>query len=346
MILIITRTNYVDEVQGMAKYPTLLWVLGTVLVASILLHVGWNHLAHALKEVHLHFVLSAFLLHLATLAATGYRWQILLAGLGSALPYRRVMSIYLAGKFADSVTPKGGGDAATVYILGRFTSLPYRHLTGALLVQKFTSLLPLVLICILCLGALGALNPGAPSPAYLLLPALIAAGVMLGRSARNGKRIPRDGYKESRLVERLRAAKTFAQDAFQTSRQLLGTRDTLWLTLISLAIWSLYPLKLYIVALSLDLKVSFVLLATAAYGSLLATMIPIVPGNLGTFEATLILMLTTVGLSTAEGLTLTLLFRLGTYWFPLVLSAVVAARLGVSLFSRAALKTEPAHAGD
>jgi len=96
---------------------------------------------------------------------------------------------------------------------------------------------------------------------------------------------------------------------------------------LSLAFWFLYPVKTFIISNHLGFDIGFSPIVGATFLAYLVGTLPLTPGGLGSFEATLAVILSQQGITFAEGLTIALLLRVITFWFPLVLSALVSIKL-------------------
>lgn len=81
--------------------------------------------------------------------------------------------------------------------------------------------------------------------------------------------------------------------------------------------WILYPIKVYIIAHFLGFDIGFIPLTSALFVAFLVGIIPLFPGGLGTFEATMAGILTLFGLPIENGLILVLISRTVTFWFPI-----------------------------
>jgi uncharacterized protein (TIRG00374 family) len=127
-----------------------------------------------------------------------------------------------------------------------------------------------------------------------------------------------------RFAPLIRRAVAFLRQAGQESRHLLSRRKRLAFLALSSIVWVLYPVKVLLVTQMLGMEMEFVDIATATYAAYLVSMLPLLPGGLGSFEATMALILSAKGMSFSEGLAVALLTRLVTFWLPLGLSAIVA----------------------
>jgi hypothetical protein len=129
------------------------------------------------------------------------------------------------------------------------------------------------------------------------------------------------------VVQKSKNVRAFFEESIYHSRKLITVKERYWLFSVSLLVWALYPLKIYVVALMLGFNVEPLFVAIATYTTYLISMIPLLPGGLGTFEGSMAFMFTYAGFSFAEGLAIALLARLVTFWFPLILSGVMTAYL-------------------
>ncbi len=326
------------------------WIVTGVIITGILC-LGWAQLG-SMSIINPGLLPVVFALHLITLSVTSYRWQVLLRRLGADLPFGRTMHIHLASRFAAVMTPSLAADAASVGLFRRFTELSYGQLTGSILLQKFTSLLALVAVCMICLvfpGDTGiSVAPyAAVLTACLLLAALVRAAPAGGTgSSGDPVRIKGGSGILSRIRQWMGAGRELGAEAVRTSRQLLESREAPRLLAASAVVWALYPLKVYVVTLSLGLEVNYALLAVSAYLACITGMIPVLPGGLGSFEAGMAFMLTRGGLTAGEGLMVALLLRVGTFWLPMLVSGVAAAYIGASLWRADDQRAAVLDAGD
>lgn len=104
-------------------------------------------------------------------------------------------------------------------------------------------------------------------------------------------------------------------------RHLKGTRGELGKQfLLASAIWLLYPAKLILLAGLLGVQHHPVFLGEITFIAYMVGMIPLLPGGLGGFEATMTGFLAALGIEAHQALAVTLLFRFITFWFVMILS--------------------------
>ena len=112
-------------------------------------------------------------------------------------------------------------------------------------------------------------------------------------------------------------------------RSLMGKRDWYFMLLFSLLVWLLYPVKVFFVAAMLGIDVGHLTSAVSTYTAYLVSMLPLLPGGLGTFEGSMAIMFSIGGFDLATGIAIALLSRCITFWFPLIFSAGAAICLSL-----------------
>ncbi|TVQ39646.1 MAG: UPF0104 family protein [Spirochaetaceae bacterium] len=285
---------------------------------------------------------ALLLLQTVSLAMIGVQWTLVLRCLsrsgdaavrqtgpaspaGNRIGWPAVMLRYLGGSLIESITPsaKLGGEAARLVLFGRRFGLCARRLAGAAVTHKvamLAGLLPAVAAAVVITGSgtvsrlLGIPAAAAALAAAALLPAIAAAIVLLRRGLQR------------------------AGAAAPPARLLTG------LAAIALLVWLLYPLKVALAARVAGIAVDPAAIVAATFGAYVLGLLPITPGGLGAYEAGMLGILMASGLGAADAAALTLLSRVVTFWWPLLLSAGA----GLTLIARgrrpAALTPQlPAH---
>lgn len=333
------------------KQKLALWGLGFLVLFGLVWVSGLAEIRDALEGFSLSILSGLLVLQIVTLGLIAYQWQYVLRRGEITITFREVFAVNLAGGFIESVTPssKLGGEAAKVYLFRRLSGAEYEEVSSALLVHKYVSLLPFFALCLgIALFATVHANITVPTTTavalffvgtttLLLFWFTVAGGTKpsLGRWIRPqgslacfpvllGRRLP------GRVRSSFRRGREFLREATTGARTLLTGTERRWLFIVSLLVWGLYPVKIYVVAVMLDLNVSFTVAAAATILAYLVSIAPLSPGGTGTFEGTLAVVFAAVGVPFPEGVTVAVLSRIVTFWFPLVLSAAAAAWLVAS----------------
>ncbi len=329
----------------------LLWIIGIIVLTAAVFILGLEEISASIRQVNPVTFVFLVLLQVLTLLAAAIQWQFLLKKSQRKLSLGLVLAINLAGNYVESVTPavKLGGEAAKVYLFRQHSSLEYDRLAGILLALKYYSMLPFFCLVVIFTGS-AFLNYSMPRPALgafaFLLLFFTAIALLYYRAG--DKSVPVSAVQGpervlpgnniikkmcklegSLLVLKNKAGKltAFVNRAALFSRSIANRPERISLISISTAVWIAYPLKVYLVARMLELEIGFFPVAIITFTAYMVSMVPLLPGGLGSFEATMALMFSLNGFNPAEGLTVALLSRLVTYWFPLLLSAFAAAYL-------------------
>ncbi len=323
--------------EAMYNKRSILWFFGIIALTAAVLMFGWEEIKGLLLQANPLMLALLCLLQAGTLALSAYIWHFLMGKLSPGHSFGRVFAVYLGGNFVESITPasKLGGEAARIYFFRRLTALPYTKLTGVLLAHKYVSLLPFVVLCtiFLILSLIRFELPPFFLPAFIILLGLFTAVTLLIRGRRskpskNKTPLQPSSLKEGRWLKKWNHAIAFLEDASRQARSLTTPRERLFLLALSLCIWALYPFKVYLVAIMLGLKVDLLVVTMATYSAYMISMIPLLPGGLGTFEGSMALVFA-LSVTPAAGLAVALLSRMVTYWFSLLLSAVAAATMAL-----------------
>ncbi len=328
----------------------LLWIIGLATLTFAIIWLGFDEIANSIRQVNPRILALLFIIQILTLIIPVLQWQYLLKKSNQYLSPGLIMAITLAGNYVESVTPavKLGGEAAKVYLFNQYSNLGYDCLTGILLTLKLYSILPFVLLSGIFAGS-AFINFDMPKFVFIafIILLLFFMGICLiylraGKSSMIS--IPSVDYYKNRifksncimgyfckifyLLEKyLAKALAFINRSAIFARSMTNRSERVLLIILSTLVWVTYPLKVYLVVDMLSLEVGLFSVAVITYTAYLISMVPLLPGGLGSFEATMVMMFSLYGLNPAEGLAVALISRLVTYWFPLGLSAFAAVFL-------------------
>lgn len=307
-----------------------LLTLALGVLVGLIYVIGRQDLWHTLAQIDGMGMVYLGMFQLLTLAATAKAWHWLLQRQGGACRFRVVFACQLAGQWVESLTPasKLGGEAARVVLIKPYSTLSYSQLTASMLISKLLSLIPFLLIC---LGLLG-LTLWYWQPPWLVYPSI--AGLFLVVLALGAFVLwPRSAVQLANTLGLAETSRTrlalqkISQVAWQ-SRELVAGHGFPWPPmLLSTFVWLGYPLKVALAAWALGLPTPWLLLSLGIFVGYLISMLPLLPGGLGSFEASMTLILTLGGFAPAEALAITLTTRVFTYWLPLALSGIAVLYL-------------------
>jgi Mg2+-importing ATPase len=301
--------------------PWISWILGAAVLAAVImaaLHVSDGRiLLHLVERASAPWLLVAILLQVATYFAQGAIWRRVGAAAGHPISLRSALEISLAKQFADQALPSGGvGSSILVAQALERRQMPAAVVRAAVLLNiasyylAYVAAIPVVFVILARTGHLrmAILLPGTLFIALaggLTAAALVLAGRHDSRAGRLLDRVP--------LVHRAFEFVAGAQASLVRKPSILLAAIGLQVSIILLdaaTVWSL------IAALGVTAPVGGVF-ASFLVASFFR-IVGIVPGGLGTFEASSVLTLRMAGVELPVALSATLLFRGLSFWFPML----------------------------
>jgi glycosyltransferase 2 family protein len=247
------------------------------------------------------------------------RWRMILKQLGHRLPAGRHLLYYLSG-FAFTVSPAKAGEAVRSLYL-RDHGVGYSDSVAALFAERGLDVLAMVVLATLII---------ASRPAYLPLvvavPLAMAALLLLISRESLPRRV--GGWAQALRRPILKKLARAAANLLESARALLRPRLLLSGAAIGVVSWGAEGLGLYLLCRSVHLPVA-PMTAIGIYGlAVLAGGVAFfLPAGIGGMEAVMTALLTAQGASVGEALTITLLCRVATLWFAVVIGIIAAGRL-------------------
>lgn len=249
------------------------WVLATVLVAICARSIAWSHVAEVFATARPSWIVTAILLNAAIVPLTAAYWQALRPDSESPVPFRRAFEIAATAIALMNTVPFGAGHASIVVLWVRRGNSSQR--------------------AALSLLALDQLGEGITKVGLFLIVALIAPMPTWMRAA-----VTTVTLLVGILVVALAVASRWANE-LQIHRS--RTRASAGLAFV---IGTKLAEGLAIVAVQhafgVDVAASGTMLVLAAV--ILGSMVPITPGNAGTYEAAAFVAYRHLGLTPEQSL--------------------------------------------
>ncbi|MFZ4406501.1 MAG: lysylphosphatidylglycerol synthase transmembrane domain-containing protein [Paracraurococcus sp.] len=240
----------------------------------------------------------------------GLRWVVLGRAFGVAAPARAQLLYFFAG-FALTVTPGKVGEVVRLWLLNRHHGVPY---TRSMPLLAGDRVMDMVAICLLALAG------AALTSQYLLVTAVLAVicTALLAALTHAGLLLRVVGWTERRVR---RAPGLFAKvREVCATLPAIGRPAVLWPALgLSLLGWLAECLVLLLVldALGATLGLGGSMLVFCL--SAVAGAVSLLPGGLGAADLSLLGLLRLVEVPEAAAIVATILVRLATLWFAVVL---------------------------
>lgn len=300
-------------------------VFGLVVLAVLAAWADVRGIGAALARFPIHVAGIACALSFANYGLRFVRWQRYLRVLGIEIPAGTSYLISLAG-LAFTVSPGKLGEAYKSWLVRRVHGAPLHVTAPIVLAERFTDLL-----AFLVLIAIGGLTT-SPEHAWIFWSVLAGCGVLLAFAVSAALQEFALGVVAklplgSRLAPKLRAS-------LATVRALLAPKELVLPTLLATAGWGLECVGFWLVADAFapgSISLSYAAY-TFALSAVAGAVLILFPGGLGPTEASLSALLApryvAAGLATeaarAAAASATLVIRLCTLWFAVVVGAIAA----------------------
>ena len=238
------------------------------------------------------------------------RWHWYLHLFGKQIHWNQNLAYYVTG-FAFTTTPGKAGEVIRSLYLNRH-GIPWSQSLAALFVER---LLDLAAIAILAIAAAWSFT-STRWPVAIALIGVLAALALLHHPRLDSllARLTsqRNWPKFTRGITHLRAL-------LHDSAQLLQPKPRHLGLLLGLIAWGAEGIGFFVILHALDVPISLGLAIGIYAAGILAGALSFIPGGLGSTEAVMVLLLSLTGVETPTALAATLLCRLATLWFAVVL---------------------------
>ena len=285
---------------SLRKYWRVLLVGAVVSLAALYLlvsNINFTLLAAALQEARYIFIVPSAVLIVLGLFTRALRWRVMLLG---ALPLRRSFSILNVSYLINALVPFRAGELARAWLATRADPpVPMFRSFSTIVVERLLDTLSVLIILALALTA-SPLPPELRAAAAFFAPAVAIGFFVLILLSAQRTRAMRWAHRLAERVPVLQRGHLLDWFAsFLDGLRPLTTPVPLLLMLLWTAVsWFLSLASGYMLMYAFypDPSWSVVALFTAAAS--FAVAVPAVPGNLGTYEASVVVALSAMGYGT------------------------------------------------
>jgi uncharacterized membrane protein YbhN (UPF0104 family) len=291
---------------------TIVAALGYLVVS---LWGGLRHVVSALQRVGFMGMAVMLFMSLLNYGLRFMRWQQYLDVLAHPIPWRPSARIYLAG-FALTTTPGKAGEALRGVLLKRW-HVPYTHSLAAFVCERLSDLVAIVLLALVGLS----LYPQMVGVVVVGAAGVLAGLVVLSQQA-SVKGLAAWG---ANGIGRLRGLAIHLSKMLEEARTCHAPKLLATATLLSLVAWLAEALAFHWMLGWLGVEVPLVFSVFVYAVAMLAGALSFLPGGLGGAEAVMVGLLLWKGVSLPEAVAATVLIRLTTLWFAVVLGVIALA---------------------
>lgn len=291
---------------------------------AVAVTVQGGRIVEAVAGIGLPVLLAVLTLSLLNYGLRFWRWQLYLGWRNFEIPALRSLVVYLSG-FALTVSPGKAGEAVRCLYLSD-EGVPYKASVALLFVERLMDLFAIVVLSAFLLTIRADLAWAIACATALLLVALAvivwketpAFLVMLG----------------TRLGGRVGGLLEWIAEMLGHSRRLLAWKRLAGILLLSVVAWGVEGYGVWLLASALGHDIGLgVSLGIYGLAILAGAAAIFLPAGLGGTEAAMTALLAAAGLPVAEAIAVTLVCRLATLWF--------AVMIGVGALATAELMFAP-----
>jgi len=315
-------TDRGDDFQQRLIRPLLWSILAAVVIyGGSMIASDFNAVGESIAKLGIVGWVIVLGLSLVNYGLRFVRWEIYLRRLHSRISILQSLAYYLGG-FAFTTTPGKAGEAVRSLYLKRH-GVAYVLSLAAFFTERFVDLVAMVLLALVA-----ALTfPDYQWPVLTVTMLVIAVLPLIHAKSvhafldRQLQRFPSDKLRTagSRLLELLRS-----------SSNLLRSGPLYAGVILALVAWGAEGVAFHVILEKLEVDTSLGLAVGIYSVSVLAGALSFIPGGLGSTEAVMILLLTLVGADTPTAVSATLICRLATLWFAVIIGGAVLAALEIS----------------
>lgn len=302
----------------MKKRFWLIRLFGILLLIFLLTRVDLSSIASAITKVNLWYLAAVIVLTPPGIFFRSWRWQSLLKMQGITYPLRQAFLACLSGFYLGLATPGRLGEFAKVLYLTDDKELPFGKAFSSVLVDRLFDIYLLVIV-----GGFGLISfslLGETILAVIVLLLLLAISLLI-LSRRIGQRLIGVVYK-AKILSRFKGRIDTFVDQFYWGVERLTGRKLVFPLLLTLAAYATLFSQCYLLALSLNLPLSFFYVAICMAVATLVALIPVSVCGIGTRDITLIALFSLQDIAYESALSYSLLVLFTLYIFTAVMGAI------------------------
>lgn len=286
--------------------------VAALVYVGLAMYADWHELRGALGAFRWLLLIPVLALSLVNYGVRFLRWQLYLRQAHVPLAPTRSLRIFMSG-LVMSVTPGKMGELLKAYLVRAHTGTPVTRTGPVVIAERLTDLTALFVL--ICVGSL-VYRTGF---ATVVASAAVTVLLLLGLGS------PRLAHLFLGLVERLPPLRRFGlklEHALESMRFLLRPGLLLQATLLGTVAWFAECLGFALVCrgFAVDVSIAYTTFVYA-FATLVGALV-LLPGGLGGTEVTMVLMLSQAGAAREFATAATLVTRVATLWFAVLLGAL------------------------
>ena len=291
--------------------------VAVVFVAAVALSgivIGIGDVTARLGLLSAELVAGLLALSLVNYALRTVRWHLFGLRLGMNVPFGRTALVYVAG-FSMTPTPGKMGEALRLWLLERIHGFRYARTAAVMIGDRVGDLAAILALCLFGVGAFAGYGQSTALVAVVgtaLILLLARSGPLLGTIGA--------AYRVVGRWPRLFAA---ARHSVRQTGRLFSPSVVFAALMLGAVGWLAECVGLYWLVNAMGAAISLQAAIFVFSFSLLVGAVSMLPGGLGSTEATMFALLTLADVPADVALAATAVNRAATLWFAVVLGAAV-----------------------
>jgi len=304
-----------DTVLSGWRFHALLLVvlLSALSYLAFSLWAGWHEVVAAIFRVGFIGTSFALALSLVNYGLRFVRWQKYLSLLGHRVPATESLRIYIAG-FGLTILPGKAGEAIRSVFLKRH-GVSYPESLAAFFAEHFSNL-----IVMLLLVAVGLWVYPKAQPMVVVMAVMILAVLLTLQQTRWLQAL--QSFAQDKLLAKPWNLFSHGIEIVMHSGRCFSLPMLLYGIVLGLVAWGAEGFAFYYIMQSLDSDLSLPVALFIYAFSMLVGALSFLPGGLGGAEATMVALLMLNHIAQPQAIAATILIRLATLWFAVVLGVI------------------------
>jgi len=259
-------------------------LIGAVLMAYCVKDIRMSELQHLVRRVNFYYLAAALMSGFAYMVLKGLRWRLMISQ-QKHITVKRAVTLYSVGQLLGIVMPALTGQVGRVVLFARKEGLRKTYIFSTIILEVLfdaVSLIVFMFVTSLAFAFPSQYRYWSFVVAGITMAALIIMYLILNFQTRLeniAHRRLRDRWPGAYIT-----AKKFIRSFTKGIELLKSSQDMAATLLLSLASWTAHMLVVWFLILSFGFTLPFAAAAVVMIVNTIFLMVPITPGNAGTFE--------------------------------------------------------------
>lgn len=319
----------------------ILYVLGIIAIVLIVVNTDWKEVSVHIRSLPPKSIVLLLLSQCFTIFLLALQWRSMALRVKEDVSFLDILLMNAKGSVVDAITPgvKAGGELARIYELRKRLQIDFGKATIVVGLQKTLSLLSFLFLTLFNLIWF-TFNISVKHRHYIYTFAVVIAifSIFLGALILLSLSPDRVIKFLSRFLSKTKLMGKIDKTLREYSgiiRDLLKDKKKFSIQMmLALFIWSFYAFKLFLVMKGLAIEMDLISTAAITFLTYIMGMIPILPGSIGSFESSMLVLLAIKGIPMEIGLSVAFIFRFATFWFEFAISGIILMLDNIVVFVR------------